>query len=312
MLLINLKNFAQLVFLVSLITSFQNNSFAQKEDRYVDYGMVKINTVEQRGQQVDFLYTSKYYGSATVFVTFDKLDNAIHYSKPIVIKGSSGRLFTLKPTIAGSINFSYRFKYIQGALKPKVDKYFTYTLPFIENTTFKAVDLPIVALDTLASRLKENWKAYTFESPSDNIVCASRMGIVIKVKKKQGQRTSLNGFSEELNSVWVEHRDGTIAEYAGFDAENIFVKEGQKVQPQTILGKLDEEDKLYFRVEYLAELIMEKKQRDVGRMECINPIFVTDEAEQTLKSDETYKVKVDEALITLEMTKREKKKRTKK
>lgn len=311
MLLITLKKHTPLLFCLTIL--FNTNSLAQTKDRNVDFGMVKINTLEQRSQQIDFLYTSKYYGSATVFVIFDKLDNAIFQSKPTVIKGSSGRLFTLRPTrMSEPIDFSYRFVFIQGSLKPKVDKYFTYALPFKENIKVKATELPKLALDSLANRLTENWKAYIFESTAKNTVCASRTGIVIDVKNKLGVRSTLSGFSDELFSIWVEHNDGTIAEYAGFDAENIFVKKGQKVHPQKALGKLNEEGKLYFRVEYLAELIMEKKQKNVGRMECITPIFATTDAEQTLKPGETYAVKVDEALITLEMNKKEKKKRAKK
>jgi len=74
---------------------------------------------------------------------------------------------------------------------------------------------------------------------------------------------------------------------------------------------LGNEGKLYFRIHYLAELVMEKQQRDFARMECITPVFATSNGNQALQSGEIYTVKIDEALVTEEMTKREKKKKAK-
>lgn len=85
-----------------------------------------------------------------------------------------------------------------------------------------------------------------------------RKGIVIDVIN-EFKTDSLDAYkyTSKMNKIFIEHDDGTIARYVGFNSKSIFIKPGQTVYPQTKLGVLDIFNnsvyRLYFDIYYLKK-----------------------------------------------------------
>ena len=206
-------------------------SFGQRDIIEVDY-------IINNDKSVSFNYKKNRPGSYFLILEFNSLNNTRANTFKRVINSPSGSLTKLKPTNPDEgIGFRYSFKYYKGNLNSKIQYDYPYILPFDKGTTNFANELYSLENTYLKKDLPKNWKSYSFEFENSEIIRAIRKGIVIEVINKfKSKSDKVYSYYSEKNSIEIEHKDGSIASYKGFGDNQINVKIGQLVFPQTKLG----------------------------------------------------------------------------
>lgn len=293
---------------IALIIGSCFSAFGQFRDLEITYKRNADNSV-------DFFFTKNTIGSSTIVMRFKNLRNAFHTGRPQVVKGIRGKVLSLKPTEPNKrISFSYSYMYTIGAIKPKVKEDFVYLLPFKDGTKLKVIEVKNLGKTLLGREEPKDWKMYKFESNADTVY-AVRKGIVLKVQSDHSLSDNTL-YSRKGNRIMIEHPDGTLSAYTGFGKNGALVKEGDMVYPHTPIAILSEggiKGNLTFSLNFLLDIkISDDKSSGKNIYQYLNPIFSTQGGEKQLEGREEYIVKIEEEIITKEMTKREKKKRAKK
>ena len=267
-------------------------------------------------------YVKNLPGSYTVSIDVNEINNAFAPKLNYVINGINGSLFTLAPIDSkSSIKFSYRYKYSLGATNPKVDRLFTYLLPYKEGLNLECRDLSDVNHKYFDKELPKNYRALLFISDSTLTVRAVRKGVVVQVVNEHKTDTSMvYSYSSERNKIIIEHEDGTLAKYEGFKQNKIRVKLGDIVYPNTVLGKTSRYDKreeyqlrlsIYFKTQESFKKSNEASTDNGRKIEYINPYFLTSEGILQLDAKKHYAGAINEDIITKEFTRKELKRRKK-
>ena len=289
-------------------------SFGQKNIIDVDYVINNDNSVS-------FNYKKNVVGSYLVILEFSNLSNTRAQRRVSkILKNNSGSLFLkLKPiNDENSIGFQYRTMYFKGSVNSKVNEDYPYILPFNKGDKITPRDLYSIENRYLNEEVPEGWKSYSFTFNEKKEVKAIRKGIVIEIKNTYTPDYSIEAsFYSEQNSISIEHIDGTVATYKGFDKNTIQLKEGETVYPQTTLGQLVKYDKRDIYRLYLTlysyttkdniSLFNLNSSDDYG-ITYLTPKFYVRNSLEILKDNNEYLVDFDEKTQFKEMRKKEIKK----
>ena len=150
------------------------------------------------------------------------------------------------------------------------------------------------------------------------MVKAIRKGVVVEIKNSYtaDTLTKIDYYSKQ-NSITIEHKDGTVARYQGFDKNKIKVKLGEIVYPQSELGGLAKYDsrnlyRLYLTVYYYATIKGKSLQKinstDDYEASYLTPNFYQNKDIVQVQSGVEYIVQYDEKNLFKEMKRREIKK----
>jgi len=120
--------------------------------------------------------------------------------------------------------------YIIGDITSKPNKTFTYDLPFAKESTFR---ISQAYYGTFSHQGKH---ALDFTMPTGTPLHAIRTGKVIKLKKDSNTGCPSKKCIKQANYVWVEHADGTIAEYAHLQLNGTHLQLGDMVQKGDKIG----------------------------------------------------------------------------
>lgn len=279
---------------------------------------IETTTKRNDDNSVDISYTKNLPGSYFVKLEFTQLDNCYQPNFEKVIKSKSGRLLKLKPiNNKRPVNFSYRLRYIKGHPNPKIDKDFVYLLPFKVGESIKIMETTNLKETYFNAKKDTNWKSFITDRPVADTIYCMRKGIVTEIKSNFSSNPGETfKYTSNMNRITVEHNDGTLARYIGFNKNNILVKLGKTVYPQTRLGVLDSFDnssyRLYFDVSYLKEVDFNSlKNRTLSsdnQTTHITSYFYSAKGPVLLKNNNEYLVEISEEVLLKEFTKREKKK----
>ena len=289
-------------------------SFGQKNIIDVDYVINNDNSVS-------FNYKKNVVGSYLVILEFSSLSNTRAQRRVSkILKNNSGSLFLkLKPiNDENSIGFQYQTMYFKGSVNSKVNEDYPYILPFNKGDKITPRDLYSIENRYLNEEVPEGWKSYSFTFNEKKDVKAIRKGIVIEIKDTYTPDHSIEAsFYSEQNSISIEHIDGTVATYKGFDKNTIQLKEGETVYPQTTLGQLVKYDKRDIYRLYLTlysyttkdniSLFNLNSSDDYG-ITYLTPKFYIKNSLEILKDNNEYLVDFDEKTQFKEMRKKEIKK----
>lgn len=253
-------------------------------------------------------------GTYTVVLNFKELNNANLAGNSIYeVRHYTDNFLTLTPANKDQgISYSYGYSYIRGKLKPKYSPLFLYTLPYPRGRKVRAIESTFLNATYFGSTTPEDWKAYRFYTEEADTVTAVRKGIVVNVSDLHDEDTKELRYTSKVNTVIIEHTDGTLATYKGFK-KGIFVKEGQTVFPGTALGIntiTNERYGISLIITYLksAEIGAEKKsvKESKSLYGFITPYFCTTEnANGILASQKYYTSAITPEIIQKEMTKKE-------
>lgn len=277
---------------------------------------IKLTRQVNKDNSVNVNYSSDYEGSVSIYIDFTDYTNTFPPRKKYIINDFSGTLFTLRPLDKDKcINFSYIFTYIRGIPDPKTDKDFIYLIPFKPKTSCTVSSLTNIRDEFFGLESSENWKTIQFISSKPDTVCAVRKGIVVKVENSYSTDISKEYiYKKNINRVMVEHPDGTLASYSGFDGKNIFVKEGDKIFPNQAIGQLAQYDKrgdyiLHLSVFYLTENPNKfQEAKNKFSYAYLDPIFLTENGNNRLEENTGYNSIISDEIIKKEMSKKEIKK----
>ena len=289
-------------------------SFGQKNIIDVDYVINNDNSVS-------FNYKKNVVGSYLVILEFSNLSNTRAQRRVSkILKNNSGSLFLkLKPiNDENSIGFQYRTMYFKGDVNSKVNEDYPYILPFNKGDKITPRDLYSIENRYLNEEVPEGWKSYSFTFNEKKEIKAIRKGIVTEIKDTYTPDYSIEAsFYSEQNSISIEHIDGTVATYKGFDKNTIQLKEGETVYPQTTLGQLVKYDKRDIYRLYLTlysyttkdniSLFNLNSSDDYG-ITYLTPKFYVRNSLEILKDNNEYLVDFDEKTQFKEMRKKEIKK----
>lgn len=279
---------------------------------------ITISYEQNLDKSVEFSYKKELPGSYYVKLEFQNLKNSVNTEYLGVIKNNSGKLIKLRPIDKNKhINFSYKFYTIRGNPNPKIDKSFTYFLPFKARKSIRILESTSLKEKYFNAEEDANWKSYIVDRKSADTIYSMRKGIVIEIVKKfETDPLDAYIYTSSMNKIVIEHEDGTISNYTGFDKKSIFVNLGQTVYPQTKLGVLNLFNnavyRLYFDISFLKEADLGSAKKNSlsceSQMEHITPYFYSANGPFIIKKDNEYVVENDETIRLTEFTKSEKKK----
>lgn len=277
---------------------------------------IQLSSKTNQDGSIDILYDGNFKGSYFLKLQFSYLQNAVYSDFGHVIDGYRGKLTTLKPlNQLNGISFQYVYHYWRGRPLKNYDRSQIYLLPYRKGKTImvqhlnhinQIFDLPIPS----------NWVSYAFITKSPDTIFSCRKGIVVDVINEfQTDTFKLYKYQSQKNYIVVEHDDGTLARYTGFELDKIFVKPGEKVFPGTsmgIIGRYDQTPNHFVLHTYFYYLDTSKKTLEAGSnnsfgifYNSIAPMFLTDNGPQTLVSNATYHVVSSDEVVKSEMSKKE-------
>ena len=289
---------------------------------FVAFGQnpIEINYVKNQDNSVSFYYKKTVPGSYLVQIYFEELTNTrAANSETKVLKNRSGQLLILKPESAeNQIGFRFSYRYYKGDINSRVKLNFPYILPFKKGKAVIPTELYSVENVHFNSELPKNWKAYSFDFTEEQMVKAIRKGVVVEIKNSYTADTLIKiDYYSKQNSITIEHKDGTVARYQGFDKNKIKVKLGEIVYPQSELGGLAKYDsrnlyRLYLTVYYYATIKGKSLQKinstDDYEASYLTPNFYQNKDIVQVQSGVEYIVQYDEKTLFKEMKRREIKK----
>jgi len=283
-------------------------------------GIITVDSKRNTDKSVSFSFQKKKLGTYFLSVWFTRLSNANSsgYNREVI--GPVGQLFTIKPSNDNQdISYSYSYWYTRGKLKPKFDPDFLYFLPTGLNKEASVHNMTNLNERYFGSTKPKNWVAYQFIVSEGDTAFAARKGEVVEIISDNDYHTNAEvSYQSTVNTILVEHADGTLAKYEGIDKSGVLVEEGQYVYPGTPLGtiaKYDirEQGQLRFSLYYLdfvnpGEESGKTMKDKVNHYAYIDPVFFTTGGIQKLENGKSYKADIDNELLTKEFTNREKKK----
>ncbi len=281
---------------------------------------LKVNYYVNPNRNVELSYEKADPGTYTVVLDFTTLVNSSGSERRILTaSGRAGRLETLTPTNKDqSITFSYKYSYIRGKLKPKINNDIIYVLPYRKGAKTKAYESTFVNATYFGNTTPDDWKAYHFYTDTEDTIAAVRKGTVVNIKDTYDtDKPNEVAYKSSLNEIMIEHGDGTLATYRGFKKGSFKVSVGQVVFPGMALGlnsKYTESRPyaVYLIITYLKSADLEgARGQSLATTKSlyglITPNFYIDQNPKgaVLRSGQQYEVESTPEIVTKEMTKRE-------
>tara|TARA_Y100001934_G_C12170485_1_gene686472 strand:- start:57 stop:983 length:927 start_codon:yes stop_codon:yes gene_type:complete len=214
---------------------------------FIPYALIaqdlKIEYKVNDDKTVDFSYKKLSPNTVTVIVNFSFLENTMSSTRMVEkVSNPEGKLFKLKPmNNEQNIGFNYSYLFFNYDINPKVDDDFVYILPYKKEAQMFVKELSYLGSTYSNKKEPKGWKSYSFSSDEVQRVFPVRKGVVIDVVKDHDVDTTKTfTYNNKMNSVKIEHNDGTIALYSGFNRDEIFVNVGDIVYPKyNTLGKTE-------------------------------------------------------------------------
>jgi len=279
---------------------------------------IKVTCERNGNNGYNFSYTKDTEGSYVVIVKINEANNLSQSEFKEVVNGHAGHLFSVGLLERNrDFGFStYSTSYFRGVPNPKIDTSFVYALPFRKGSPISVSNLTDLREKYFGDIPSRKMKSFEFSSTDRDTVCAIRKGVVVSVTDKYEMDTTIGvSYTSHVNSILIEHSDGTLASYSGFKKGSIFVEEGQTVLPFTPLGILAHYDvskkhQLRLSVSFLADTNNDYQDDNATKKnkryyEYINPYFLTDKGVCHVQGGKKYSVGVSDFVVEREMTKKE-------
>ena len=281
----------------------------------------KIEHKVNDDKTVDFSYKNLSPNSITVVVNFSFLENTLSPSRVVEkVSKPEGRLFTLKPmNTEQNIGFNYSYLFFNYKINPKIDNKFVYILPYEKESVMYVEELSYLGSTYSEKEEPKGWKSYSFSSDEVQKIFSVRKGVVIDVVRDYDVDTTKTfTYYNKMNSVKIEHSDGAIALYSGFNKNEIYVNKGDMVYPkynalgQTIIYDNRKKHRINFSLYYystknglkLSSLFKNDQVENI----YITPTFFQNNESVELKKDFFYESDYNDKTLFQNLSKRQIKK----
>lgn len=248
----------------------------------------------------------------TVLFYFNKLENSRSPICRYAIINHPGKIMTLEPTNRElGISYDYTYTYTFGNVDAKHNEKHIYRLPYSAGTNRKSSSLNYLIFGN--ERKPEDYYSIYFQMEKGDTIFAARKGVVVKVVDNvlPSNTEGYISFSTEFNSITVEHKDGTIAEYSVLEHHSIMVKPGDTVYPNTPIALAGSYNNIDYQVRFsIRSLDFTKEYKELNSKnkflwKYIKPVFKSAEQTDTLTLGRRYTAAVAPELIRQEMSKKE-------
>ena len=269
---------------------------------------------------VDIMYRKELPGSFCVGIHFTHLDNTNYPNgSSFTVNNPRGTLLTLRPSNKDAgIGYHFEYRFIRGALNPKIKQNIIYLLPFSPGIKVKAIEAGFADEKYFGAQKPADWINYTFYSQNQDTVKACRKGLVVEVVEEFNDEISgVVEYTSKKNYLLLEHEDGTIMRYMGFKKNSIFVQPGDEVLPGSALGISAAANNNYYMVNlllyYLKSANFEILQNatfanNQNLYKTLSPQFLFNDMTENPENGAEYISASTEEIITKEMSKKELKK----
>lgn len=274
---------------------------------------LQIITKANSDKSVSFTAEKRSPGTYTIVMNFKDLNNISSVGNTIYkVKYPNDTFLTLNPSDkTKGIGYGYSYSYIRGELKPKFNPLFLYALPYGKGKKVRAAEASFFNATYFGSTTPEDWKSYRFYTEQPDTVTAIRKGMVVSVSDLYDDDNKDVSYTSKVNSVIIEHADGSLATYRGFK-KGIIVKEGQTVFPGTALGINSITNERYgisLMLTYLksADFDSRKNVKETKSLYgFITPYFSTEENLNGILTNQKYYTSViTPEIVQKEMSKKE-------
>lgn len=282
---------------------------------YAQERKLELSSERKSDRSVEISYKKTDPGYYTVVLNFSELTNASSIKEAYSVNGTAGTLLTLKPSDPNqSIGYRYGYQSIRGKLKPKIDFNFCYLLPYAAGTSCEAVEAGLASERYFGAERPADWKSYLMYTEKQEMVTAIRKGIVVDITDQYDEEKNAE-FTTKLNSVIVEHEDGTLVRYLGFKKGSLKVQVGDAVFPNSPLGLNTQRSTRKFCISifmyYLNSVDFESlREQTLSKQKSlyaiITPKFtIENNSCIVLENRKTYTAYSSKEIVTKEMSKKE-------
>lgn len=307
-----IQNLLFVFFLFCIIPSFsQSRLIVCSSERNPD------NTISiYADSQISGEYTVKLTFTAFLGYTsnvFMSVDNTALIS---VYRGRKEIMKLTPQKSAGSYSVNYSYSYFPGAaMKKKPDSTFTYLLPGTEGASVRISHVGSIE-ERLGRKSSDGFSGIGFIYKPGDTICAARAGVVYNCTDdiKEGEK-GITTFSSERNRVFIQQRDGTLAQYSILSPIHLLVLPGEEVlpgQPLAVFNKDSEKYVVLFSVCYLDEkkAMARTQETPVSSYQYIPTNFYLDETNKsnTPQLIKQYTAAHPKEVVGAELSKKEKKK----
>lgn len=214
-------------------------------------------------------------------------------------------------------NFRYRYEYLPGKyLHKKPDSNFVYLMPSTEGNT-----LTVSKVGSMEERMGKDKPAdfygIGFNYRPGDTICAARAGIVYECNDdvKEGEKPE-EYYNSNRNKISIYQKDETMAHYSILAPIKLLVAVGDKVvpgQPIAVFERTGFKFRVLFMVSFLDEGKVVAAQSQEARSHVYNyitPLFHAGNIQQPdhLQLNKEYKVEQPKEIVTMELSKKERKK----
>src|SRR5690606_7454360 len=112
---------------------------------------------------------------------------------------------------------------------------FSYLLPYPEGTPVQVAETTFLGSIYFGEETPDDWNSYRYYTKEQTKITAMRKGVVVAIVDEH-DTPEIGGvsYTSLVNSITIEHEDGTMAHYRGFKKGSFEVKIGETVYPTTI------------------------------------------------------------------------------
>lgn len=243
----------------------------------------------------------------TISLTFNKLENSRSFVVGDTYYTAIGRgrkqIAIMRPEFIGkTVSFSYKTSYRIGDMTIKPDTNFVYLFPLQKGKKVEVRNM----ISIKASITKQDDNIFTgnqFMTNKGDTIVASRAGLVGEIKDDVPISEKIKKYDQTENFVRIHHADGTFAKYILFKLGGIFVKPGDRVIAGQPLGIIDGSD-----YQSGSHLSFSVTISDIKYITLVPIFFLAPDKIGKISDKESYISQHPEEFITLEMSKKEKKK----
>ncbi len=257
----------------------------------------------------EFNYMKYKPGTHYLKLEFPDLKNTNHGDHKQILDHDYGNLTVLRAiNREEEIGYSYTYSYIRGIPNPEVDSTFKYLLPLKTSGSARIVETSQQNTEANQAVITGNWISYIITKGESFPVHAMRKGIIVEVRN-----SNFDSISQDIrNSIIIEHKDGTHANYQGL--EEIKVLPGEEVYPNQYLGDSqqfeDQKHRLDFSINYIySEKFEGNRQNALKQNEAnfkfLKPVFYAKDHSGTIDSGKEYTKEMTPKIFTQDFSKRD-------
>ena len=207
---------------------------------------------DSKNKRYKIIAESEYHEYRVVKVTFDHIKGRCRDGNKGFVKtvGPGRKTLTTISSIEGMSDSRPDFRYnstsSSGRTDKKPDYGYPYLIPVQHGKKYKVDKQSYLGKTYGNYDPPKNWYSLSIKTNSGDTIYAARQGVVYDVNDNMESGSEKNiSYSQNINSLRIQHKDGTSASYKPFQNGGIFVSNGDFVYAGDPIGVIGGENYEY-------------------------------------------------------------------